>query len=127
MLQSDIGLIYTALKYDGTRVQIVLEEFPPVKNSDGLQGYARLGNFVNGSANVYAPTDDNSVTGEFGQVLNKYRLVGSLTSDGIFSTETNPESEFNSGYLNEASHTASDSAYEKLNVAKAKTAEGWQQ
>lgn len=55
----------------------VLEEFPPVKNSDGLQGYARLGYFVNGSANVYAPTDDNSVTGEFGQVLNKYRLVGS--------------------------------------------------
>lgn len=77
MLQSDIGLIYTALKYDGTRVQKVLEEFPPVKNSDGLQGYARLGYFVNGSANVYAPTDDNSVTGEFGQVLNKYRLVGS--------------------------------------------------
>ena len=127
ILHSNAGLIYTALKYDGTRVQKVLEEFPPIRNSDGLPGHARLGDFVNGSANVYAPTDDNSVTGDFGQVLNKYRLVGSLTSDGVFSTETNPESLFNNAYSNQAGRTASDSAYEQLNAAKAKTIEGWQQ
>ena len=127
ILQSDVGLIYTGLKYDGTKIQRILDEFPPIMNSDGLQGYAKLGDFVNGSANVYAPIEDNSVTGDFGEVLNKYRLVGSLTSDGVFSTETNPESVFHNGYINEASHTASDSAYEKLNAAKAKVTEGWVQ
>ena len=40
-------------------------------------------------------------------------------------TETNPESVFNSGYLNEASHITSDSAYEQIKAAKAKTAAGW--
>lgn len=127
ILQSDVGLIYTGLKYDGTRIQRILDEFPPITNSDGLQGYARLGDFVNGSANVYAPIEDNSVTGDFGEVLNKYRLVGSLTSDGVYSTETNPESKFQNSYSNQAGSTASDSAYEKLNAAKAKTIEGWVQ
>lgn len=127
ILQSDIGLIYRGLKYDGTMVQRILDEFPPITNSDGLQGYARLGDFVNGSANVYAPIEDNSVTGDFGQVLNKYRVVGSLTSDGVFSTEINPESKFEKSYTNQAGSTASDSAYEKLNAAKAKTTEGWVQ
>lgn len=127
ILQSDIGLIYRGLKYDGTMVQRILDEVPPITNSDGLQGYAKLGDFVNGSANVYAPIEDNSVTGDFGEVLNKYRVVGSLTSDGVFSTEINPESKFEKENSNLAYYTASDSAYEKLNAAKAKPTEGWVQ
>lgn len=125
--QTNIGLVYSATKYDGTGVVKTLNEFPPIKNDDGLYGFARLGDFVNGSANVYAPTEDNSVTGEFGQVLNKYRLVGSLTSNGEFTTETNPESKFENTYLYQASSAMPDSAYEKLNASKTQTIEGWQQ
>lgn len=117
-VQSDIGLIYSASRPDGTGAYKIFSEFAPIKNEDGLYGFTVLGNFVNGSANVYIPLADDTTVGEFGEIINNHRLIGSITSNGEFSEEINPDSKYERGNYNQVGYTAPDSEYERLRAVR---------
>lgn len=105
--------IFASYKSDGSGIDKYFYDFHAIKLDDGTWSTIVLGDFVNGTANIYAPIQGETVEGDF-VLLSKYRAVGSITSNGDFSTIINPDSKFENQYRNAASSTAPDSAYEKL-------------